>query len=84
MCLNLDILAWRTLLFERDFERKAQGRVLLEGKFRLYYAKFSKILETSGGDYVIGNKLTHADFWLASFISVWDEPLVRTEIWIQI
>jgi len=69
--------AWRTIMFERDPERKALGKTQLDTKFRLYYSKFAKIVESSSGDYIIGNKLTYADFWLANFISIWDEPLVN-------
>jgi len=67
---------WRTLImFEKDPERKKFNRQKVDEKFKLAYTKWNKRLEESGGDYVIGKKLTHADFWLASFVSIWDDPM---------
>jgi glutathione S-transferase len=68
------ISVWRTALFSINAETKAFIKNMVDMKFPLYYDKFNKILENSGGDYVAGKKLTHADFWLASFVNVWDGP----------
>ncbi|ODN04946.1 Glutathione S-transferase [Orchesella cincta] len=68
-------ITWRTTLFERDPERKKQMKLIVDQKFKLYYAKLSSILEEEKGDFILGNKVTHADFWLANFISIWDEPM---------
>jgi glutathione S-transferase len=75
-CALCYVTARKDVMFEKDPQRKIQGRTTLEAMFRMYYAKFCNILENSGGDFVIGKKLTHADFWLANFVSIWDEPLV--------
>lgn len=71
------LLAWRSNVFERNPEIKKEGKIVVDTKFKVYYKKFSKVLSEREGDFVLGNKLTHADFWLANFISMWNEPLVR-------
>jgi len=66
---------WRTnIIFEADFERRKTNRALVEARFNLGYAKFNKMLEESGGPFILGNKLTHGDFWLASYLNIWDDP----------
>jgi len=66
---------WRTnIIFESDFERRAKNRTLVEARFEIYYAKFNRMLEESGGPYILGKKLTHGDFWLASYLNIWDDP----------
>jgi len=71
---------WRMMLiFEKDPERKKYQKAMTDAKFALYYARWNKMLEESGGDYLLGKKLTHADFWLANFISMWDDPLEGDE-----
>lgn len=64
------------VIFEKDLERRKQNRMFVESRIQTFYAHWNKILEESGGDYVIGKKLTHADFWLASFVQIWDDPMV--------
>ncbi|CAL8090017.1 unnamed protein product [Orchesella dallaii] len=69
--------AWRkAIVLETDAERKTQAMAgVITPKFKLYYEKFSKILEETKGDYILGSKLTHADFWLAHFVQFWGTPL---------
>jgi len=50
---------------------------MVDARFQLNYAKWNQILEQSGGPFILGKKLTHADFWLANFISIWDDPFVN-------
>jgi glutathione S-transferase len=64
------------IIFERDQERRKTNRVMVDARFELFYTKWNTILQESGGPYVLGKKLTHADFWLASFINIWDDPMV--------
>ncbi|CAL8090026.1 unnamed protein product [Orchesella dallaii] len=74
--LVLDLFAAKKATsFEMDSQRKLRMKADLDEKFRLYYEKFSKILEEDEGDFILGSKVTHADFWLANFISIWDEPM---------
>ncbi|XP_035704775.1 glutathione S-transferase 1-like [Folsomia candida] len=72
-----DLFIWYRMLviFEKDLERRKQNRMFVESRIQTFYAHWNKILEESGGDYVIGKKLTHADFWLASFVQIWDDPM---------
>jgi len=63
-------------------ERKKELSVKLDAKFDLSYAKFNKILEQSGGDFILGEKVTHADFWLASFMNIWDDPIVSFKFYL--
>ncbi|ODN04948.1 Glutathione S-transferase 3 [Orchesella cincta] len=69
--------AWRkATVLETDAARKTESMSgVIRPKFKIYYEKFSKILEEEKGDFVLGSKLTHADFWLAHFTQFWGTPL---------
>lgn len=65
------------LIFEKDPERKKANRMLVDGRLSAAYTTWNRVLVESQGPYILGNKLTHADFWLAHFVSVFDDPMVN-------
>ncbi|OXA60888.1 glutathione S-transferase 1 [Folsomia candida] len=71
---------WRMyLIFEKDPERKKANRMLVDGRLSAAYTTWNRVLVESQGPYILGNKLTHADFWLAHFVSVFDDPMEGDE-----
>jgi len=68
-------LGWRTNLFERDADRRIANQPAIDQRFRIYYGKLNALLEEEDGDFLNGDKLTHADFWIASFVHIWNNPL---------
>ncbi|KAJ6643640.1 Glutathione S-transferase, partial [Pseudolycoriella hygida] len=69
-------LFWRTTCFTRIPEQKKIFRGMLDPRVQLYYRKFSEILNEKPGDFILGTKLSHADFWLANLVSMLDRPFV--------
>jgi len=67
--------AWRKNVFERDPARRAANKPVIDQRFPLYYAKLNQLLEETDGDFLNGTKLSHADFWIASFVNIWNNPL---------
>jgi len=71
------VVYWRSnVIFEPDAERRKIQRPYVDTRFELCYGKWNAMLVESGGPYIVGKKLTHADFWLASTVSSWDNPMV--------
>jgi glutathione S-transferase len=66
-------VGWRRI-YQNDESCYEAQRALIDPKFSIYYSAWNRILENSGGDYVLGSKLSHADFWLACWIDIWDGP----------
>jgi len=64
-------IAWRTT----NIFRRMLTKQVIDERFPLYYAKLNALLEETNGPYLNGTKLTHADFWIASFIQIWNNPL---------
>ena len=67
---------WTPFYKEADATKQQEIKSnLLQSVFPTYLAKFNKVVQDNGGQYLVCSKPTWADYWLAAFLLLWEETL---------
>lgn len=70
------LIDWKSYFWESDEGKKAElKKVFLEGQVPNYFSKFEKILEKSGGDFLLGAKYSWADLFIAHNLAFFEETV---------
>lgn len=68
-------LEWAPFYVEQDPEKQgAIKKDLLDNIFPHFLGKFNDIV-AKNGNYVVGNTVTWADFWLTNFLEIWRDTI---------
>jgi len=67
---------WAPYYLEQDSGKREDIRKELKTNvFPHFLSKFNDIVADNGGNYVVGTKVTWADFWLTNFLEIWRDTV---------
>jgi len=72
---------WAPYYLEADPAKREEIRKdMIANLFPTFLGKFNDVVTANGGNYIVGNTVTWADFWLTNFLEIWRDTVDPTLI----
>jgi len=70
---------WAPFYLEADAGKKEEIRKdLIANMFPNFLKNFNDTVTSNGGNYIVGNSVSYADFWLTNFLEIWRDTIDPT------